>query len=304
MRPHRPHHISSGHLMCYKTRASSRTTDTPALAPLLRRPGRAGPCRALPALVMVSARASAAGIAVRLQPCCAAPPGPVESAMMKTKDPVNQPGLEVSLRIGETRLGLLKNWEWYDDPRRLVFSMARYKFVAKMFAGRASVLEVGCGDAFCAPIVRQTVGKLTVVDFDEAYIADAKARMKDCWTFDAVVVDIMKSALPGRYDGIYSLDVLEHIPQEEEDRVMQRIVDALEPHGAVIIGMPSLESQAYASPPSKAGHINCKTEPELRSLMQRHFDNVFLFAMNDEVVHTGFGPMAHYRLALACGPRR
>ena len=72
---------------------------------------------------------------------------------MKTKDPVNQPGLDVSLGIGETRLGLLKNWEWYDDPRRLVFSMARYKFVAKMFAGRKSVLEFGCGDAFCAGFI-------------------------------------------------------------------------------------------------------------------------------------------------------
>jgi 2-polyprenyl-3-methyl-5-hydroxy-6-metoxy-1,4-benzoquinol methylase len=223
---------------------------------------------------------------------------------MKAKDPVNQPGLDVSLNIGETRLGLLKNWEWYDDPRRLVFSMARYKFVAKMFAGRSSVLEVGCGDAFCSPIVRQAVQKLTVVDFDESYIADAKARMKDRWTFDAVVVDILKDPLPGRHDAIYTLDVLEHIPQEQEEHVMRRIVDALEPHGAVIVGMPSLESQTYASPPSKAGHINCKTETELRELMQRFFHNIFMFAMNDEVVHTGFGPMAHYRLALACGPRR
>jgi 2-polyprenyl-3-methyl-5-hydroxy-6-metoxy-1,4-benzoquinol methylase len=223
---------------------------------------------------------------------------------MKTQDPVNQAGLDVSLRIGETRLGLLKNWEWYDDPRRLVFSMARYKFVAKMFAGRKNVLEVGCGDAFCAPIVRQTVERLTVADFDATYIADAKARMKDRWAFDAIVLDLMKDKLPGRYDGIYSLDVLEHIPQREEDEVIRRIIDALEPKGAVIIGMPSLESQAYASPPSKAGHINCKTEPELRTLMQRHFDNVFIFGMNDEVVHTGFGPMAHYRLAIACDPKR
>jgi 2-polyprenyl-3-methyl-5-hydroxy-6-metoxy-1,4-benzoquinol methylase len=222
---------------------------------------------------------------------------------MKTKDPVNQPGLEVSLRIGETRLGLLKNWEWYDDPRRLLFSMARYKFVAKMFAGRKSVLEVGCGDAFCAPIVRQTVERLTVADFDESYIADAKARMKDRWTFDAIVIDLMKDKLPGLYDGIYSLDVLEHIPQQGEDEVIRRMIDALEPKGAVIIGMPSLESQAYASPPSKAGHINCKTEPEFRALMQRHFNNVFIFGMNDEVVHTGYGPMAHYRLALACDPK-
>ena len=60
----------------------------------------------------------------------------------------------------------------------------------------------------------------------------------------------------------------------------------------------------HASPQSKAGHINCKTEEQLRGFMQRHFDNVFIFAMNDEVVHTGFGPMAHYRLALACGAKR
>jgi 2-polyprenyl-3-methyl-5-hydroxy-6-metoxy-1,4-benzoquinol methylase len=127
--------------------------------------------------------------------------------------------------------------------------------------------------------------------------------MKDRWTFDAIVIDLMKDKLPGRYDGIYSLDVLEHIPQREEDEVIRRIIDALEPHGAVIIGMPSLESQEFASPPSKAGHINCKTESQLRALMQRHFENVFMFAMNDEVVHTGYGPMAHYRLALACGPK-
>jgi 2-polyprenyl-3-methyl-5-hydroxy-6-metoxy-1,4-benzoquinol methylase len=223
---------------------------------------------------------------------------------METRDPVNQPGLDVSRRVGETRLGLLKNWEWYDDPRRLLFSLARYKFVAKMFAGRDSVLELGCGDAFCAPIVRQTVKKLTVTDFDPLYIEDAKSRMNDRWAFDAVVVDIRNEPLPGRHDGIYSLDVLEHIPEHEEDFVMLRIIEALAPNGAVIIGMPSQESQAFASAPSKAGHVNCKTEPELRSLMLRHFDNVFMFGMNDEVLHTGFGPMAHYRLALACGPQR
>jgi 2-polyprenyl-3-methyl-5-hydroxy-6-metoxy-1,4-benzoquinol methylase len=222
---------------------------------------------------------------------------------MQTQDPVNQPGLEVSRRIGETRLGLLKNWEWHDDPRRLLFSLARYKFVAKLFAGRERVLEFGCGDAFCAPVVRQTVKHLTVTDFDELYIEDARSRMREPWTFEALVVDIRSEPLPGRYDAIYSLDVFEHIPAEEEDAVMRRILEALDPKGAMILGMPSLESQAHASPPSKAGHINCKTEPQLREFMSRHFDNVFLFAMNDEVVHTGYGPMAHYRLALACGPR-
>ena len=139
---------------------------------------------------------------------------------MQTQDPVNQPGLEVSRRIGETRLGLLKNWEWHDDPRRLLFSMARYKFVAKMFAGRERVLELGCGDAFCAPIVKQTVKHLTVTDFDPVYIEDARSRMREPWVFDARVVDIRTEPLPGRFDGIYSLDVFEHIPESEEDAAM------------------------------------------------------------------------------------
>jgi hypothetical protein len=30
---------------------------------------------------------------------------------------------------------------------------------------------------------------------------------------------------------------------------------------------------------------------------------VFVFSMNDEVVHTGFYPMAHYLLAVACHRR-
>ena len=36
-------------------------------------------------------------------------------------------------------------------------------------------------------------------------------------------------------------------------------------------------------------------------LLEGHFDNVFLFSMNDEVVHTGFHPLAHYLFAVCAG---
>jgi len=70
------------------------------------------------------------------------------------------------------------------------------------------------------------------------------------------------------------------------------------------VGMPSLESQAHASPQSKEGHVNCKTGKDLKRLMQDYFHNVFLFSMNDEVVHTGFYPMAHYLIAVCTTLRR
>jgi len=119
----------------------------------------------------------------------------------------------------------------------------------------------------------------------------------------ATVHDIVLGKLPQRYDGIYSLDVIEHISREDEHAYLANLRGSLDDDGVLVIGSPSLESQQYASPQSKAGHINCKSGAELKSLMERYFHNVFLFSMNDEVVHTGFYPMAHYLIAVCCGKK-
>jgi len=192
---------------------------------------------------------------------------------------------------------------WHDDPRRLGFVLARYKFVAKMFAGFGQVLEVGCADAFASRIVAQEVAHLIVSDFDPVFVDDVNVRQSDQWPLAAIVHDMTDGPAPGRFDGAYAMDVLEHIAPDSEDRFMANIAASLAADGAAIIGTPSLESQTYASPLSKQGHVNCQTAASLRALMSKHFANVFLFSMNDEVVHTGFSPMAHYLIALAVTPR-
>jgi hypothetical protein len=96
---------------------------------------------------------------------------------------------------------------------------------------------------------------------------------------------------------------MEHIEPLVERRTMYNIRASLRPNGIFIAGVPSLESQQYASEISKAGHVNCKTGDQLREDMQEHFANVFLFGMNDEVLHTGFSPMCQYLFVLCIGPR-
>jgi 2-polyprenyl-3-methyl-5-hydroxy-6-metoxy-1,4-benzoquinol methylase len=225
-------------------------------------------------------------------------------SIRKTKDPVNQPNIEFAEARGAVSLGLLKSREWIEDPRRFLFSQSRYKFVSKMLSGRQNVLEIGCGDAFNAPIVMQEVRNLTVTDFDPEFIADAKARMPPEYPYRALVHNFLDGALAGGFDAAYSLDVLEHIDAREETRFLGHIVKSLTPEAVLIVGIPSLESQTYASSGSKAGHINCKTAPDLKKLIEQLFHSVFMFSMNDEVVHTGYHKMAHYIFAVASHPKK
>lgn len=217
----------------------------------------------------------------------------------KTKEPQYELLFEVIEKHGISNLGIMANESWNQDPRRSLFTLARYKFVAKMLSGHQNVLEIGCADAFGTRLVQQEVGKVTAVDFDQLFIEDAKSRANPHWPMNLLVHDMLSGPVPyGPYDAGYCLDVLEHIEPALEDLFILNLISSLNPSSPVIFGMPSLESQMYASPQSKAGHINCKSGKDLKATLVKHFKNVFIFSMNDEVVHTGYYPMAHYLLAL------
>jgi 2-polyprenyl-3-methyl-5-hydroxy-6-metoxy-1,4-benzoquinol methylase len=216
----------------------------------------------------------------------------------RTREPQYQECVEAVTDRGFERLGLRSSQSWHDDPRHLLFRLSRYKFVAKMLSGSEHVLEIGCGDAFGTRLVQQEVKALSATDFDEVFIRDVRARMVERWRFPTFTHDLLDGPIPGSYDGIFALDVLEHIPPNDEHTFLRNAFAPLAPHGVGVIGMPSLESQAHASPTSRAGHVNCKSMPALKKTMQTYFNNVFMFSMNDEVVHTGYFPMANYLFAL------
>ena len=46
--------------------------------------------------------------------------------------------IDVDRDVGRTSFGLMSNQVWHDDPKRLVFILARYKFVARLLEGRAT----------------------------------------------------------------------------------------------------------------------------------------------------------------------
>ena len=223
---------------------------------------------------------------------------------MKTRESQYRELIERKKQKGIARFGLMSSQVYFDDPKRLGFVLARYKFVSKMLSGKDKVCEIGCADAFGTPIVAKEVGQLTALDFDPLFIEDARERSDPDLTIDFLVHDILEAPPPdGPFDAMYACDVFEHIDPDMENKFLENIKQGLNAHGILILGIPSFESQKYASKQSLEGHVNCKTGDDLKSLIQQHFENVFLFSMNDEIVHTGFSKMAHYLFVVGCGKK-
>jgi cyclopropane fatty-acyl-phospholipid synthase-like methyltransferase len=221
----------------------------------------------------------------------------------KTKEPQYNTYIRLRNSEGLARLGVMMSHDWHTDPKHLLFNLSRYKFVAKMLSGKDKVLEVGCGDAFCSRIVQSEVKSLTAVDFDPIFIQDAKDRMDSHWKFDLRVHDMTMKPVNDKFDAVYSIDVLEHIPKDKEDSFIRNMMLSLNTHGLLIIGTPSIYSQPYASSRSKEGHVNCKSYEEIKKLLEKCFYQVIIFCMNDELIHTGFNKMSHYYFAI-CSERK
>jgi 2-polyprenyl-3-methyl-5-hydroxy-6-metoxy-1,4-benzoquinol methylase len=198
----------------------------------------------------------------------------------------------------EEKIGINSSWKWFNDPRQFFISLARYKFVAKILSGKQDVLEIGCSDGFNSRIVKQEVNNLDLCDIDENLLDDARINASSKWKTKIFFHDFLKNETIKKYDAIYLLDVLEHIPKSSEKKFIKNILKSLNKNGIVIIGMPAKEFQKYSRPIKISGHINCKTAKELKILMNKFFHNVIIFSMNDELVHTGFEKMSCYFFAV------
>ena len=187
------------------------------------------------------------------------------------------------------------------DPRLIGFIAARHKMVAKIFEG-LDVLEIGCQEGFGTLFVAPYVKSITSIDFYGPFIHGFKQfslpHMKNC---KVQKKDITQEYIPRSFQGIFALDVLEHIDAKNEDLFWCNVSASLADSGTVIVGMPSLESQVYASEASKIGHVNCKSGMELKKTAQEYFSNVIILSMNDEMIHNGYLPMSHYIFVICSG---
>ena len=212
-------------------------------------------------------------------------------------------GTDHQFETSEFTLGPWSSYSVLHDPKHLVFALGRYKFVAKMLQGRASALEVGPGDGIGLPIVAQAVKQVYAVDWDPRLIEGNKRRLAHFDNIEHLCVDLNEADIDVSVDAAYTIDVIEHLEPTNEDGFMRRIVRCLHHDGVLITGTPNITASPYASPQSEAQHINLKSMKALEEMTKIYCRNVFMFGMNDEVLHTGYAPMCHYIWSIGVGIR-
>jgi 2-polyprenyl-3-methyl-5-hydroxy-6-metoxy-1,4-benzoquinol methylase len=176
--------------------------------------------------------------------------------------------------------------------------MSYYKFASKLFGRNKKILDVGCSEGLGTWLLAVECGYAKGIDLDEAAIETGKRNWVDR-KIDLETVNFFDFDDNG-YDGLVSFDVIEHILPKNVETFWRKVTGCLKHDGIAIIGTPNITSSQYASEITRKGHVNMYSGERLEKEMLGYFTHVFMFGANDEVVHTGFLPMAHYLIAVGC----
>ncbi len=210
---------------------------------------------------------------------------------------------------GELRLGPNTLDRYLMDPKRIGFYFARYAAAVKFLRKCDSILDIGCGDGLASLVFLNDTNATRIegIDFDEDLIGYAKSELmpalaqarpndKDRISFHHR--DFMMENDHRFFAGICTLDVVEHLDPKTAHQFFLRVHNSLTYDGIAVVGTPNKYAEQYASEHSRIGHINTYTPERLRKELEEYFSHVWIFSVNDSVVHLGFDRMAHYLLAL------
>jgi 2-polyprenyl-3-methyl-5-hydroxy-6-metoxy-1,4-benzoquinol methylase len=136
--------------------------------------------------------------------------------------------------------------------------------------------------------------------------AEAIVAAKTNWQSDAIQFsceDFFETRL-GRFDAVVAMDMINVIPADHSEEWIRMIQEHLTEYGIAILGTPNVTAQQGVSDGVRAGPVNLFSGDRLGDQLKRHFHQVFVFGANDEVVHAGYMPLAHYLIAVCCRKRQ
>lgn len=188
------------------------------------------------------------------------------------------------------------------DPLSILFRLARYKFAFRQLRGTERVIDVGCGDGTGTYMLRQGCRQVVGISVDaDRFLPELLARQDE--SFRLLHADALEYSDPEGFDVAVCMDVLEHLERSDGPRLLRGIANLLKAEGRLFLGTPSANTSRWRNERSCADHKYEYCRQEVQALLDQRFSQVIFFSMNDEMVHTGFDPLAWYLMFVAVGPR-
>lgn len=131
------------------------------------------------------------------------------------------------------------------------------------------VMDLGCGDGAYMYYLSKSCKEIYGIDADYDAIRLARTKFQDryaenCFCYQAPFSKIPTQEVGGdqSFDLIYSMDVIEHLPQPKE--LLDVSKKFLKKGGTLIIGTPLFVSKELISP----YHVTEYSKPEIRSILK------------------------------------
>ncbi len=122
------------------------------------------------------------------------------------------------------------------------FSILRSKLLSVMdlmLTDEGRILDVGCGFGLFAAYFGQTHPQRRIVGVDPSArriaLAQGVAQSLGLKDHTFVVGDVRTAPLEGPFDAVYVLDVMHHLPREDQQSVLERLRSLLVPGGMLLV---------------------------------------------------------------------
>ncbi|MDM3850580.1 MAG: methyltransferase domain-containing protein [Aphanizomenon gracile PMC627.10] len=146
---------------------------------------------------------------------------------------------------------------------------AKVEIIKEYVSPEDTCLDLGCGDGAYAGEVARTCKKVVGVDADQVAIKLAikktrEYKIKNCEFTNKSIGNFVHAFNHNKFDVIYSMDVIEHLPDPIElIKVSEKLLGT---EGTILIGTPLFISDELISP----YHVKEFTIQEIRGLISQY----------------------------------
>lgn len=172
-------------------------------------------------------------------------------------------------------------------------SLARYNFVNRTQNNtELKVLDFGCGSGYGTKVLKE---KFNNVDSFDEY--------PDGFEPEGIVVNQdLNDVKKNKYDVITCFEVIEHMDEASQERLMSVLHSLLKPNGVLYISTV----RKMDPPPTvnrKIEHIRELSYEELLGFCDKHFNNVLTFGQIDQTISTFYKENHYHFVFVCCAPK-